>query len=91
MIFWVKHVGMRLVVLRRFGNAVALLKVYKKVFSFAFFRLFFACVFVAKHFNIFPVFPTKSKARRGVQTTEVPDLEFRGNNSAGGGEGAARG
>lgn len=57
----------------------------RKLFHFCFF-FGFACVFLAKHFNIFSVFPTKSKARRGIETTKITNLELGGDDTAGRGE-----
>lgn len=63
----------------------------EKLSSFLFLVLCFACVSLAEHFNIFSVFPTKSKARRGIETTKVADLEFGGDDTVGGGERSAAG
>jgi hypothetical protein len=64
-----------------------LMKIYKSKIFFPF-LFFLACVlFLAKHFNIFSVFPTQPKACRGLEEIKVADMEFGGDNFAGGSEG----
>jgi hypothetical protein len=60
------------------------MKIYQKAFSFLFLVFAVACVFLAKHFNIFSVFSTKPKARRGLEETEITDMEFSCDDIVGG-------
>lgn len=88
-LFCVKHVEWSL---ENVEMQLSLMKIYKRrKFSFHFLSFFsLAFSFLAKHFNIFSVFPTKSKACGGLEKIKVADMELGGDNFISGSERAAR-